>query len=129
MKHTTPGALLSRELLCFVRDHNPTAGEFAERYPGSGGHVFHVLRKHGVLVAEDDRVRLNPRHLSADGQRFDWANRIIFLDRDEVWHVNYGPPGRARPVTPFDRAVRLLRRPMAGYDADDRCCPAATRSL
>src|SRR5262245_48442441 len=91
MKHTTPDAFLSRELLCFVRDRAPTIEEFVARYGGTGGQHFHVLRKHGVIEVEGNRVRLNREHLSADGKRFFWGSFVFHLDRDEVWHVCYGP--------------------------------------
>ena len=94
MKHTAPDALLSRELLCFVRDGNPTVEEFTTRFGGAGGQAFHVLRKHGVIVEDAGRVRLSRRHLSPGGQRFVWGFRVFHLDRDEVSHVYYGPGGR-----------------------------------
>jgi hypothetical protein len=93
MKHTTPDALLSRELLCFVRDSNPTAEAFIGRFCGLSGQAFHVLRKHEVIVIERGRVRLNRRHLSPDGQRFFWGCRVFRLDREEVLTVRYGPEG------------------------------------
>src|SRR5689334_6008243 len=79
MKHTTPEALLSRELLCFVRDHAPTVEEFLARYGGTGGQCYHVLRKSGVLEVDGDRVRLSRRLLSPDGQCFAWRSWIIRL--------------------------------------------------
>jgi hypothetical protein len=91
VKHTTADALLSRELLCFVRDHAPSADEFTARFGGPGGQAFHVLRKAGVLEVEDGRVRLNGRHLSPDGERFNWGCRVFLLDRDEVLLVRWGP--------------------------------------
>jgi hypothetical protein len=93
MKHTTPDALLTRELLCFVRDSRPTVEVFMAQYGGAGGQGFHILRKHGAIVVEDGRVRLSRRHLSPDGQQFIWGLRVIHLDRDEVWHMYYGPGG------------------------------------
>ena len=93
MKHTTPDALLSRELLCFVRDSNPTTEEFTAQFGGRAGQCLHVLRKHGVVVIEDGRVRLNRRHLPPDGSRFFWGTRVYLLDRDEVLSVCYGPEG------------------------------------
>jgi hypothetical protein len=93
MKHTTPDMLLSRELLCFVRDHAPTVEEFLAGYGGAGGQCFHILRKSGVVEVEGGRVRLSHRLLSPDGQRFAWRSSIIHLDRDEVWHVYQGPDG------------------------------------
>jgi hypothetical protein len=93
MKHTTPDSVLSRELLCFVRDANPTAEEFAERFGGPGGQVFHVLRKHGVVVVKSGRLRLSRRHLSPDGRLFYWGFRVFHLDQDVVMSVRYGPEG------------------------------------
>jgi hypothetical protein len=93
MKHTTPDALLSRELLCFVRDANPAAEEFVRQYGGCGGQALHVLCKAGVVVVEGGRVRLSRRHLSPDSQTFYWGVRVYRLDRDEVLHVRYGPEG------------------------------------
>jgi hypothetical protein len=93
MKHTTAGPLLSRELLCFVRDHAPTVDEFTARFGGSGGQAFHVLRKAGAVVVEGDRVRLSPRHLSPDGMRFVWGCRVFLLDRDQVLLVRWGAEG------------------------------------
>ena len=96
MKHTTADALLSRELLCFVHDQNPTVEAFLARFGDVGGQVFHVLRKEGVIVEEDGRVRLSRRHLSPDGQQFYWGFRIFWLDRNEVWSCVWkrgeGPP-------------------------------------
>ena len=99
MKHTTPDALLSRALLCFVRDEEPTVEEFLARHGGAGGQCFHVLRKSGAVEVEGGRVRLNRRLLSPDGQRFAWGPSIIHLDRDEVWHVYHGPCGP--PASPW----------------------------
>jgi hypothetical protein len=99
MKHTTPAALLSRELLCFVRDKSPTVEEFLARYGGAGGQCFHVLRKSGVVEVDAGQVRLNRRLLSPDRQRFAWRCLIIRLDRDEVEHVYYGPGGP--PASPW----------------------------
>src|SRR5262245_60961852 len=93
MKHTAAGPLLSRELLCFVRDHAPTVDEFAERFGGPGGQGFHVLRKAGVVVVEGSRVRLSRRHLSRDGGRFVWGCQVFLLGRDEVLLVRWGPEG------------------------------------
>ncbi len=70
MKHTTPDALLSRELLGFVRDHTPTTEVFVVRYGGVAGQAFHVLRKSGAIVVASGRVRLSRRHLSPDGLQF-----------------------------------------------------------
>lgn len=89
MKHTTPDALLSRALLRFVRDTNPTVAEFVARF---GEQVFHVLRKAEVIVVEGGRVRLSRRHLSPDGLFF-WGTRVYALERDEVLSVRYSPEG------------------------------------
>jgi hypothetical protein len=89
MKHTTPDALLTRELLCFVRDTAPTIEEFVARF---GEQSFHILRKAGTLVVEDGQVRLPRDLLSADGQQFIWGIRIIHLDRDEMWIIRRGSP-------------------------------------
>jgi hypothetical protein len=104
MKHTTPEALLSGELLCFIRDQAPTVEEFLARYGGAGGQCYHILRKSGVVEVEGGRVRLNRRLLSPDGQRFAWQSWIIHLDRDEVWHVYYGPEGP--PSLPWEATKR-----------------------
>jgi hypothetical protein len=77
-------------LLRFVRDDTPSTPAFTERF---GDQAFHTLRKHGVIVVENDRVRVNRRHLSPDGQRFVWGSRIFLIDRDEVLRVRYGPEG------------------------------------
>jgi hypothetical protein len=98
MKHTTADALLSRELLAFVRDSNPTTAEFVERFSDSGGQVFHVLRKAGAIVVEDDRIRLSSRHLSPDATYFLWGSMQIFLDRkrSSVFMLGQrGPPNSA----------------------------------
>jgi hypothetical protein len=84
VKHTTADALLSRELLCFVRDYAPSTDEFTARFGGPGGQVFHVLRKAGALEVEGGRVRLNGRHLTPDGKMFVWGCRVFLLDRDEI---------------------------------------------
>jgi hypothetical protein len=84
MKHTVPDALLSRQLLCFIRDGQPTVEEFIARFGGQGGQAFHVLRKHGIIIVDSGRVRLSRRHLSPDGQRFVWRIKVIHLDDDVV---------------------------------------------
>jgi hypothetical protein len=93
MKHTSPDVFLSRELLSFVRDHNPTVEEFITRFAGTGSQGLHILRKHEIIIVEGDRVRLSRRHLSPDGQRFVWGIRIIHLDEDLVDIVRWGPDG------------------------------------
>ena len=98
MKHTSADKLLSRELLCFVRDQAPTVEAFLARFGEVGGQCFHILRKCGAIEVEKNRLRLSGRLLSPDGQRFAWGSSIICLDRDEVLHVNYGPDGP--PVSP-----------------------------
>ena len=77
-----PDAFLSRQLLCFVRDEQPTVDEFTRRFGGPGGQGLHVLRKHGVIVVDGDRVRLSRRHLSPDGQRFVCGIQVIHLDEE-----------------------------------------------
>src|SRR5579871_2122092 len=89
MKHTRPDQFMTWELLSYVRDNNPTISEFQSQF--GSGQRYHVLRKSGVIVIESERVRLNRRHLSPDGKFFTWGNRVIWLDRDEVWHVCYAP--------------------------------------
>jgi hypothetical protein len=84
MKHTVPDGFLSRQLLCFVRDSQPTIEEFISRFGGSHGEVFHILRKHGIIIVDGGRIRLNRRYLSGDGQRFFWKIKIIHLDDDIV---------------------------------------------
>jgi hypothetical protein len=103
MKHTVPDALLSRQLLCFVRDSQPTVEEFIARFGGPGGQAFHVLRKHGITAVEGGRVRLNRRHLSPDGKRFAWRNRVIHLDEDIVDIVRQAS---RRMVMPSDECQR-----------------------
>jgi hypothetical protein len=93
MNHTMPDALLSRQLLCFIRDEQPTIEEFTARFGGPGGQSFHVLRKHGIIAVEGDRVLLSRRHLSPDGQRFVWGTKVIHLDDDVVDIVRWGPEG------------------------------------
>src|SRR5690349_20476120 len=90
MKHTRAGPLLSRELLCFVRDGAPTADDFAARFAAQ---ALHVLRKAGAVVVEGEQVRLSRRHLSPDGGRFVWGKRLFLLGRDEVLLVRWGPQG------------------------------------
>ena len=80
MSHTNPAALLSLELLRFVRDHGPTVEEFAARYGGPGGRAFHALRKGGAVVVNGGCVRLSRRRLSPDGSRFVWGCRVFQLD-------------------------------------------------
>ena len=89
MKHTTVDAVLSRGLLCFVRDNEPTVDEGVTRF----GAAFHVLSKSPAVVVEGGRVRLSRRHLSPDRQRFVWGFRVFLLDRDEVLVVRWGPEG------------------------------------
>lgn len=89
MKHTRAGHLLSRELLCLVRDNAPTVDEFG----GPGGQALHALRKQGAVVIEGGLVRLSPRHLSPDGLRFVWGQAVFALDRDEAMLVRWGPEG------------------------------------
>jgi hypothetical protein len=103
MKHTTAGPLLSRELLCFVRDHVPTIDEFTARFGGPSGQTFHVLRKAGAVVVEGDRVRLSSHHLAPDGERFVWGCRVFLLDWDEVLLVRWGPNGSPNIVANAER--------------------------
>jgi hypothetical protein len=91
MKQTAPDAFLSRQVLVFVRDHGPTVAEFTERFGGPGDQVLHILRKHGIIVVDGDRVRLNQQHLTPDRQLFMWGNKIIHLDDDAVDIVVRGP--------------------------------------
>jgi hypothetical protein len=107
MKHTTIESLLSRELLCFVRDQAPTIEEFLGRFGGAGGKCFHTLRKSGAVEVESGRVQLDPRLLSPDGQCFAWRSSIICMDRDEVLHVYYGPTGP--PASPWESKTRTRR--------------------
>jgi hypothetical protein len=85
MKHTRPDTLLSPSLLRFVRNSHPSVREFQERF---GTQCYHVLRKHGILVVELDRVRLDERYVSTDGQHFVWGSRIFCFQSDEVMLVN-----------------------------------------
>src|SRR5262245_10113403 len=91
MKHTSPTRYQSRSFLCFVRDENPTVEEFVAWLGEPGDQGFHVLRKHGVVVVEEGRVRLNRRHLSPDGQRFVWGSRVVHLNEDIIDFVRWGP--------------------------------------
>lgn len=91
MKHTVPDYLLSRELLCFVRDHRPSVDEFVTRFGGPHDQTFHVLRKEGVIVIEGGRVTLDPAHLTTDGRHFVWGVKLYSLERDEVQVVCWGP--------------------------------------
>ena len=93
MKHRKPDRLLTRTMLVFVRDHNPTVDDFTTRCCRGDSQVFHVLRKHRVVVIEKDRVRLNRRHLSPDGLTFVWGIRRIHLDSDQVDYVRWAPGG------------------------------------
>jgi hypothetical protein len=91
MKHTRPEALLTRELLCFVRDQRPTIADFTSRFPSQDDQVFHVLRKYGALIVEDGRLSLSRQHLSHDELRFWWGIRVFHLDDDRVSIVCRGP--------------------------------------
>lgn len=84
MKTSAAIHLLTRDLLCFVRDTSPTVDEFLDRFGGPGGSVFDTLRKLGAIVNDDGHVRLHPAHFSKTGKFFDWGNRRIYLDRDVV---------------------------------------------
>jgi hypothetical protein len=90
MKHTQPGAFLTRELLRVVRDERPTVEVFVARF---GDQCYHILRKHGLIVPDGEGVRLNRCHLSPDGSRFVWGVKIIHLDKDEIEMVRWGPTG------------------------------------
>ena len=93
MKHTTPNVVLTRQLLCFVRDQQPTVQEFLAQFGGPSGQTFHLLRKLGIIVVDGDRVRLSRRHLNPNGQRFEWGIRSIHLDEDIVEIVRRGSSG------------------------------------
>ena len=90
MKHTTPDAFLTRELLTAVRDERPAPEEFIARF---GEQCFHILRKAGAIILEGERLRLSLRHLAPDGQRFVWGARLIHLDEDVIDVVRWGPDG------------------------------------
>ena len=92
MKHTDPAGSLSCDLLRFIRDSNPTESELIA-WLGSDADAgrFHVLRKAGLLVVNDGRVRLSPDHLSPDGLAFAYGHRIYEIDRDRISIVCHGP--------------------------------------
>lgn len=90
MKHTDARALIDREWLAFVRDQTPTVEEFVNRFGGPGGQVFHVLRKALAILVEDNLVRLNPLHMTSDGEHFVWGNCYYRFDSDEVMIVCRG---------------------------------------
>jgi hypothetical protein len=87
VKHTQALNVLTNSLLRFIRDEQPTVAEFLERFGGSGGQVFHVLRKEGIVQLEAERLRLNPQHLSEDGRSFAYEAYVFWIDTEEVWHV------------------------------------------
>ena len=93
MKHTTPERLLNRQLLVHIRDNNPCIDDFVNEYCGGDSQVFHILRKHEVLVVEGDRIRLSRRNLAPDGLTFVWGIQRFHLDSDEVDIVRWGSEG------------------------------------
>lgn len=93
MKHTSPDRLLNGELLRRIRDQSPTVSEFISSDCGGDPQVFHLFRKQELIVVENDRVRLNRRHLSPDGLRFVWGIQQFHLDSEQVEIVRWGPAG------------------------------------
>jgi hypothetical protein len=100
MKHTDPAAVLSCELLRFVRDRTPTEAEFLAWLggPASAG-IDHVLRKAGLVTLRDGRVELSPRYLSPDGKTFSFENRLFHIDLDRVSIFSRGPLPSAESLT------------------------------
>jgi hypothetical protein len=93
MKHTDPAAVLSCELLGFVRDHAPTEAEFLAWLDGpADAGIYHVLRKAGLVTLRDGRVGLSPRHLSPDGKEFLFGNHLFRIDVDRVLIFCPEPP-------------------------------------
>jgi hypothetical protein len=93
MKHTNPAAVLSCELLRFVRDRAPTEAEFLAWLGGPAEvGIYHVLRKAGLVTLRDGRVELSTRHLSPDGKEFLLGNQLFRIDLDRVLIIRFGPP-------------------------------------
>jgi hypothetical protein len=85
MRHTDPAAVLSCELLRFVRDRRPAEAEFLAWLGGPADvEIYYVLREAGLVTLRDGRVGLSPRHLSPDGRTFVFGNRRFHLDLDRV---------------------------------------------
>lgn len=76
------GPQLDLALLRFVRDARPTEAELLA-WLGRAPSRYHDLRKAGLLRVIEDRVVLSPDHLSADGARFRFENRLFLLDEDQ----------------------------------------------
>jgi hypothetical protein len=96
-KFTTPGACLSIPLLRYVRDHAPTEADFLTWIGGwQNAGRYHTLRKAGLLLLEQGRLRLSPQHLSPDGKRFAYSCRIFQLGTDEVWWIRRKKDAPAR---------------------------------
>lgn len=84
MRHTKAGACLDLSLLRHVRDANPTQDELCEWLGTSHLGRLHVLRKASLFELVDHRLRLSAAHLSADGKRFHFENKLYLLDEIEV---------------------------------------------
>lgn len=90
MKHTTPDAFLTREILSWIRDERPISVAFIAR---CGEQCFHTLRKAGVITTDGKYLRLNRRYLSPDETLFVWGIKRIYLDEDRIDIVRRGPGG------------------------------------
>jgi hypothetical protein len=72
------------DVLRHIRDASPTEEELLEWLGPSDHSSYHKLRKAGLTVIENGRVKLSPKHLSADGQSFLYGDRLYRLDKDQI---------------------------------------------
>lgn len=94
MKHTDAKAVLSCNLLRYLRDEKPTEAEFLAWLGGpDAASIYHVMRKAGFVNIESGRLTLHPDRLSADGRYFNFENQRFHIDGDRVdTVVRRGPP-------------------------------------
>jgi hypothetical protein len=82
MIHTRPMACLSVGLLRYVRDTRPNETQLLE-WLGNDASTYHVLRKANLLQTNDGHIELSSAHVSADGMRFKFKNKLFLLDEDK----------------------------------------------
>lgn len=84
MKISNVAHSLSIDLLRFVRDSQPTATEMLDWLGVAQQSRYHVLRKAGLLVLQEEILILSPQHLSPDSKCFQWEHMRFNIDEETI---------------------------------------------